>query len=505
MKRTRTALAKRNAVFSVCNRALSALCGFACRSVFIKTLGKEYLGAGGMFGNIFSFVSFVELGFGAAISQSLYAPLAEGDQPRLAGILSYYAKIYRRMAWVTAALCVALLPLLPQFFPDIVKIPEYRAVFALFAFHELLSYYFAPKRALVLADQRMYAVMAVRNVTTVLAGIAQIVLLHLTHSYLVYIFLRILFLSIDGFAVNAYADRVYPYLHSLRKTRLSGSYKRSVWNSTRALMLHRVGSIAHSSTDSILISAHMGLAHMGAYSNYALVISSLGSFVALAVGAASAGIGNLGATASKEKSLRVLRKLCFFNFVMLTNVTVLLAGLIDPFITLWLGEGHTLGAVETSFILAGFYMSYIRDPVQIYLHSYGVFRATGILYLVRGISNLVLSYVLVGRFGAVGAFAGTLASTVLTAFIGEVPLLFHAVFKQKGYRFMREYYTYPLVAFVVCGASRYVCQNVCASPTTIAGMLPNALVSLLVCNASLALLYARTDRFRALWQTLRPH
>lgn len=505
MKRTRTALAERNAVFSVCNRALSAFCGFACRSVFIKVLGKEYLGAGGMFGNIFSFVSFVELGFGAAVSQSLYAPLAADDRTRLAGILAYYAKIYRRMACVTAAMCVVLLPFLPQFFPDIVKIREYRAVFLLFAIHELLSYYFAPKRALVLADQRMYAVMAVRSATTVLASIAQIVLLYLTHSYLIYIFLRILFLSVDGLAVNAYADRVYPYLHSLRKTKLSRPYKQAVWKSTRALMLHRVGGIIHSSTDSILISAHMGLSHMGLYSNYALIISSLGSFVALAVGAASAGVGNLVVTASKEKSLRVLRKLCFFNFVMLTNVTVLLAGLIDPFITLWLGEGHTFGAVETAVILASFYMSYIRDPVQIYLHSYGVFRATGVLYLVRGVCNLVLSYVLVGRFGAVGAFAGTLVSTVLTAFIFEVPLLFHAVFKQKGYRFMCEYYAYPAVAFVVCGVSRFVCQRLCIRPTTATGMLSHSLVSLFVCNALLALIYARTDRFRAFWQSLRLH
>ncbi len=495
MKRTRTALAGKNAVFSVLNRAVSMLCGFACRSVFIRVLGNEYLGAGGMFGNIFSVLSLAELGFGEAIGQSLYEPLARGEHERLAAALRYYARVYRYVAWVTAVLCAVLLPLLPYLFPDIVSIREYRAVFFLFAVHQWLSYYFAPKRALVTADQRMYAVMAIRSVTCVLASAAQIVFLYVTHSYLVYIFLRILFLSIDGFVICFYADRIYPFLTQYGKAEPTASYKHKIWKSTRALLLHRIGGIIQSSTDSILISAHMGLTHMGLYSNYALIIQSLGSFVALAVGAASAGVGNLGVTESHEKSVRVLKKLSFANFVLLTNVSVLLVNLIDGFITLWLGKEHCFGAGETAVIIACFYMSYIRDPVQIYLHSYGVFRPTGILYLVRGVCNLVLSLLFIGRFGAVGAFAGTLAATVSVAFFWEVPILFRTVFGESGRDFMREYYVYPLVSLGICVFCRLLCGKLLEGEPSIFGMLHIGVRSLLACNAVLFLLYGRSKRF----------
>lgn len=497
MKRTRTALAGKNAVFSLLNRAVSMLCGFACRSVFIRVLGNEYLGAGGMFGNIFSVLSLAELGFGEAVSQALYEPLAKGEHERLAAALRYYARVYRRVAWLTAALCAVLLPFLPYLFPDIVRIREYRAVFFLFAVHQWLSYYFAPKRALVTADQRMYAVMAVRSVTCVLASAAQIVFLYATHSYLIYIFLRIFFLSIDGFAICFYADRIYPFLARYEKAEPSPSYKQRIWKSTRALVLHRVGGVIQSSTDSILISAHMGLAHMGLYSNYALIIQSLGSFVALAVGAASAGIGNLGVTESHEKSVRVLKKLSFANFVLLTNVSVLLVNLIDGFIVLWLGRGHCFGAGETAVIIACFYMSYIRDPVQIYLHSYGVFCPTGILYLTRGLCNLVLSLLFIGRFGAVGAFAGTLASTVLVAFFWEVPILFRTAFGESGRDFMKEYYVYPLVTLGVCVLCRLLCVGLLRGAPSIPLMLHIGVRSILVCNTLLIVLYGRTERFRA--------
>ena len=65
-------------------------------------------------------------------------------------------------------------------------------------------------------------------------------------------------------------------------------------------------------------------------------------------------------------------------------------------------------------------MSYIRDPVQIFIHSYAVFKSTGPLYIARGILNLVLSLFFVKRYGAAGVFAGTLISTVVTAFFFEV-------------------------------------------------------------------------------------
>lgn len=498
LKKSRTSLTKRNAMCSVSNRVVTLICNFLCRSVFIKILGSEYLGAGGMFGNVFSVLSLAELGFGEAVSQSLYKPLADGDDDSICRIMRYFAQVYRYIGLVTLALCTALLPFLPYIFQDIEKIQRYRAVYLLFAVHQVLSYYFAPKRALVMCDQRMYAIMTVHTITSVLVTVAQIFFLYLTHSYLIYIFLRIFFLAIDGFAVNAYADRVYPFLSKCAAKfpmPVDTAYKKKVWQSTRSLILHRIGGVINSSTDSILISAHLGLAHMGVFSNYSLIIHSLGSFVALAVGAASASIGNLGVTESSEKSIRVLRLISFANFVLLTNCSALLIVLIGPFISLWIGPEHVFGMAETAVIIACFYMSYIRDPVQIYLHSYGVFRSTGYLYLTRGILNLVLSLAFVERFGAVGVFAGTLVSTVVTAFFFEPTLLFRAAFGQNGKAFRKEYFAYPCVTFLICFISVFVgCQIPSANFIQLAG---KGILICGICNFAIVLFYGRSERFKA--------
>ena len=497
-KKSRTGLTKKNAAYSIINRIVTLVCNFICRSVFINILGSEYLGAGGMFGNVFAVLSLAELGFGEAVSQSLYKPLAENDTESICRIMRYFAKVYRMIGLVTLALCTAFMPLMPLFFSDIEKIERYGAVYLLFAVHQVLSYYFAPKRALVMCDQRMYAIMAFHTVSSVLMTMAQVVFLYLTNSYLIYIFLRIFFLALDGFAVNAYADRVYPFLVKCAQNTalpVNMAYKAHVWKSTRSLILHRIGGVINSSTDSILISSHLGLAHMGVFSNYSLIIHSLGSFVALAVGAASASIGNLGVTESNEKSIRVLRLISFGNFVLLTNCSALLVNLIGSFVTLWIGAEHCFGMAETAVIIACFYMSYIRDPVQIYLHSYGVFKSTGYLYLARGILNLALSLVFVKRFGAVGVFAGTLVSTAVTAFFFEPPLLFRSAFGVSPKDFMKEYFFYPVATFLICAATWLaICRIEVGNFVDLAG---KGAAVFCICNFFIILFYGGSERFKA--------
>ena len=62
-----------NAKVSTIMYTFTILIGFISQSVFLKTLGEEYLGLNGLFSNIISVLSIVELGFGTAIVYNLYS------------------------------------------------------------------------------------------------------------------------------------------------------------------------------------------------------------------------------------------------------------------------------------------------------------------------------------------------------------------------------------------------------------------------------------------------
>lgn len=492
---TRTQMTKRNAKVSVANRVVTLVCNFICRSVFIHTLGSEYLGVGGMFGNVFSIISLCELGFGEAASQAMYKPLACGDTTEIHGILKYYTYVYRYISLVAFTLSVAFMPFLHIVFPDIVKISNYREVYFLFIIHQMLSFCFAPKRSLVMSDQRMYVIMGTRTVTTVLVSIFQILCLLHTQNYLLYMFLRIFFLAVDGTLIEMYANKKYK-LRNLYKYQLESKTKEYIKNNTKLLFVHRVGGIVNSSTDSILLSSCMGLSHMGVFSNYSLIINSLGSFISLAINAASASVGNLGADAKSDKSERVLTRLCFANFYMMTNCAAILLCLINPAISLWIGEEMCFSMTETAVIIACFYMSYIRDPVQIFLRTYGVFRSTRYISLLRGLLNLLLSYILVQLYGVAGVFGGTLISTLAVPFISEPYMLFKYGFESNFKKFMKKYIGYILSSFIICSVCFILTCTI--NSESISGILLKGITVLLITNVCLIAAYKNTDEFVSL-------
>ncbi len=496
MIKSRTQMTKLNAKASVLNRIVTLICNFTCRSVFIKTLGAEYLGVGGMFGNVFSVLSLCELGFGEAASQAMYKPIAENDMATVRSIVRYFSKVYKYIALITLAASSAVMPFLSMIFHDIVNISNYRAVYLLFVLHQTLSYIYAPKRALVMCDQRMYVVSLVRTVTVVVVSIAQILCLVYTGNYLLYVFLRILFLTLDSIVIEKYADRKYGFTEHRVTDELSWKYRLVIKNNTRALAVHRIGGVINNSTDSILLSACLGLSHMGVYSNYSLIINSLGSFVCLAVSAASASVGNLGASDDAQKSENVLKKLCLANFILLTNCSALLLCLINPAIKMWIGEEMCFSMKETAIIIACFYMSYIRDPVQIFLKGYGVFRSTRYIALSRGLLNLVLSYILVQKIGVAGVFAGTFISTLAIPFAAEPYMLFKHGFGTSMRKFFVGYSGYILSSFVICTASYILSQGV--NTNTITGIILKGIAVAGTTNGLIVVIYGRNSDFRGL-------
>ena len=74
MKSSRVENSIKNAIYAFSIQIFSILMAFAVRTVFIHTLGKDYLGFNGLFNNIFSILSLTELGVGTAIVYYVFRP-----------------------------------------------------------------------------------------------------------------------------------------------------------------------------------------------------------------------------------------------------------------------------------------------------------------------------------------------------------------------------------------------------------------------------------------------
>lgn len=77
MSRTKKSL--KNILAGLGFQAITILSNFICRTALIRYLGIDYVSLNGLFWEIVSMLSLVEMGIGSAIVYHLYKPIADGN------------------------------------------------------------------------------------------------------------------------------------------------------------------------------------------------------------------------------------------------------------------------------------------------------------------------------------------------------------------------------------------------------------------------------------------
>ena len=109
---SRTKKTMLNAIASLMDHFVIIMIKFASRYIFIFTLGKQYLGVSALFSSIITILSLADLGFGIALPQALYKPLAQKDERSICKILKFYSKVYTVISIAVIAVGLILLPFL---------------------------------------------------------------------------------------------------------------------------------------------------------------------------------------------------------------------------------------------------------------------------------------------------------------------------------------------------------------------------------------------------------
>ena len=132
--------------------------GFITQSIFVKILGKEYLGINGLYTNILSMLAIAELGFGSAIIVNLYKPVAKGNIEKIKTLMYFYKIIYRIVAAIVAALGIILIPFLKYIVGDISININLQFIFILYLADTVISYLLTYKRAILQSNQKNYII-----------------------------------------------------------------------------------------------------------------------------------------------------------------------------------------------------------------------------------------------------------------------------------------------------------------------------------------------------------
>jgi O-antigen/teichoic acid export membrane protein len=419
----------RNMIFGLSGQVISAIMGFIVRTVFIATLGVEYLGVGGLFTNILTVLSLANLGFETAIIYNLYKPLADHDHRKIQGLMRLYEKAYRYIGIVILLIGLSLLPVLNNFITSDTSIRYLHVIYILFLLNSVSTYFFAYKQSIIVADQQSHIISKIHSFFTIGSNLLQILLLLCTGNYIAVLSSQILFTVTKNIYITYKANQLYPYLQDQNKVKLTKEEKQTFFKSLYSLMLYKISGVVITGTDNIVISKFVGIVWVGIYSNYFLIIATLNTFISYIFYSITASVGNLNVQESKEKKYFIFRVINFSNFWVYGFCSVCLWSLFNPVITLWLGDPYILNKFVVFAIILEFYTFGMQNAPTMFRETTGLFQMGKYRPLFAAVINIAVSIVLAQYIGIAGVLIGTVISRLCIYFWYDPYLIFKYVFQ----------------------------------------------------------------------------
>lgn len=417
---------------------------FIMQTVFIKTLGVEYLGAKGLFTNLVSFLSFAELGVGAAITFSLYKPLSENDHQSISAVMNLFKKTYNTIGIIILFTGV----LLSFFIKDMVRdghvIPHMQLLFILFLLNTVVGYFFTYMRSLLIANQQGYIDSLNRGLFIIILSTVQIIILLTTHNFLLFLIAQIIITIISNVSITRTANKMFPYLTEHKDAKVSEDITIYMKKNIFGTISTRIGSIIVYGTDNILISKFIGLGTVGIYSNYMLVISGVSSLINQMLTAVVSSLGNLGVTASINYQLKIFyRYLYVVAFVSYTTGLTLIV-MLTPFIKIWIGDKYELYFITLVLIVLNFFVGQMRQAALNFISAHGLYWPMRWKSLIEAVFNLLVSLILIQTttLGINAVIIGSIINNIFINIWWEPLILFKHGFKSSMKKYIKMYSLY---------------------------------------------------------------
>ena len=504
--KSRTLNAARNAKWGYILSIVQLVLSFFSRTIFIYFLGKVYLGINGLFSNVLGVLSLSELGFATAITFALYKPLAENDTEKIKSLMRLFRNVNRVVAAVMAVLGIAVIPFLKYLVKTDQPIDGLLIYYLIFLFNSVSSYFFSYKQALLNANQQVYIGTKINLIFTVIMTFSQCLVLFLLRgnsiAFTVYLITQTAFYFIQRFAIYRAADKLHPYLRDKEVKPLDKTERKAITSKVKAVFLGRLGNIAVSQTDSLIISSVIGVAVYGLVDTYVLLTSRILNFVGVLHSSVFGGLGNLIATEEKSRQTNVLSALNFMNFWVYGFVAIAFSVLTQPFITLWLGTGYLIDTPSLILILLNLYLAGQHGGLLSFRDAGGEFERDWATPLIQGGVNLVISIVLAYMIGLPGVYIGSVVSTIV-AFGFRIRLVYRKMLGRTIWEYLGKFFVYLVTVLVIGGGLYALSVFVVLKEITLIRFAAMAVIVGIVPNLLFLVLYRRTGEFDFLLEKLK--
>lgn len=456
-QKSRTEYSAVNTTVALLSRIAAILMGFLTRVVFTRMLNENYVGINGLFTDILNVLSLTELGVGTAITYALYHPVAARDKEKQKSLMRLYCWFYRMVAAVVAVFGVAVIPFMDLLIKNRPDVDHLILIYLMYLANSVLSYLLIYKRTLIDAHQLIYVGTLYQTIFLVVQDVIQIIVLVTTKNFILFLSIYIVCTLLGNICISKKADSLYPYLKDRDVKPLPKEERKEILKNIKAMLMHKVGTVVVNNTDNLLLSSFVGIVSVGIYSNYYLVIGSVRQVLDQIFQGITASVGNLGVTEDSGRVRRIFETSFFVGQWMYGAAAICLYELLNPFVEISFGRNYLFAENIVLILCINFYINGIRKATLVFRDSLGLFWFDRYKSIVEALLNLIVSVLLVVRFGTAGVFIGTFISTILTSLWVEPYVLYKHHLKAP----VRLYFLRYIIYSAVIAGCWYITDAVC--------------------------------------------
>jgi O-antigen/teichoic acid export membrane protein len=490
----RTKNAGRNMIFELLKNIYGILMPFILRTAMIHYLGMEYTGLGGLFSSILGILNLAELGVGSAMVYSMYKPIAEDDEQKICALMRLYKIYYRIIGTFILGIGILITPFLSKLISG--DYPSNINIYILYLMNlsvTVTSYWlYAYKNCLLNAHQKDYIASKIDLIINCVANVIQLISLIVFKNYYIYLAIE-LARQIVSNLIRAYVtSKIFPKYHAIGK--LQKSEEKKINKSIKDLFTLKLSSTITQSSDTIIISAFLGLTLLARYQNYYYIFSAVSALVGIVFNSVRAGIGNSLIVETRQKNIKDFE---LFSFIIIWITVFCATGFIciyQPFITLWTGSDNLLPSGMPILFAILFMSRQYKYVLDTYKSAAGIWHKDRFRPLVAGLANLGLNLIMVQFWG----IYGIIISTIISEVVIEIPWLIHNLFSLVFKTSTREYLI-KLIKYLLVGVLTILLSTLIINQIKLElfyTIMIRALLVLILPNTLLTIIYLKKEKFK---------
>lgn len=494
---SRTVNASRNLIWGGINKIILLICPFILRTIFIYTIGLEYLGINSLFTSVLQILSLAELGFGSAVVYSLYEPLANKDTRLVCHLMGFLRKVYRIIGISIFIIGLGLTFCLDKIIKgSVLSNINLYYVYYIFLINTVISYLFAGYKACLLtANQRDDIKSKVFIISTLVQYILQGSILIILKNYYLYLIILPITTLVVNILNSLFVKKYFP--DYVARKGLPKELIKPLYQQIAGLFISRISGVSRNAVVNILISAYVGLIPLAMYTNYLYVQSSVHSVLTIVGVSILAGIGNSIVLESETKNYKDFINFNFLYMWIVGWIFCCLIVLFQPFIKLWLGRDALLAFPTVVLICLTFYFTGAGDIRNTYVNATGIWWKNKWRSIFEGILNVVLGIFLIKIYKIMGVILAVLITTILFNFWIGTSVLYRAYFKSfKIKDFILRQSIYFLITIIGTSITYLCCYYI--QNEDIVAFIFRLVICLIVPNLIYLLFYSKLPEFKAM-------